>query len=569
MTGAPNPRDLRGASLATLKALARQADPKGVEALLATMPSDPDDAALCAWRGRVDAAAVRLRYTDPVLFASQSPSGAARQHFSRLEQCRCEALGCRDFAGVRENLRAVQGGAAQGQGSGDHVINLVRARLVSAISAQNVSDDFAVRLDRLAALIADQRAFGEEAARLAAELAANGVPAKPLTPDATQSAAQPDRGLPRGEMKETSPREGVEATHAGILRRIRDEPRGRIVPARGPADETGNAYRIFTTQYDATLDAGDLCDDSTRRRLNAQFDAFRKSVQPNIARWAARLQRHLLSRQVRSWTFDCEEGLLDCGRLARIVVDASQPLTFKQEREAQFPGTALTLLIDNSGSMRGVPISMAATCAWMLATTLERCGIATEVLGFTTRRWRGGRAREQWVAANRPAHPGRLTELLHVIYKPAEGSWRGTRRHLASMLEPGLLKENVDGEAIRWAHARIMKRPQPRRILMVISDGAPLDEATLAVNDAGYLERDLRRVIADVQTRSPVELLAIGIGHDVGSWYSSAFTISGPVELGEAMVRKLVELLTRDPKGRRSTTAMARRTRNRRACRTA
>lgn len=559
MTGAIRPRDLRGASLATLKALARQADPSGADALLAAMPPDPDDVALRGWRGRVDAAAVRMRYSDPVLFSSQAPAGAARHFFSRLEQCRCEALGGREYAGVRENLQALHAAAAPGQGRADRIIDRVRARLAGIAQASDLDHEFSSRLDRLAASIADQRAFGEDASRVALDLAASGS-AMPQVSNAKQSDNSQVRELPRGQVKQEAPNvQGVEATHAGILRRIRDEPRGRIVPARSPGDAAGSAYRAFTTAYDATLDAGDLCDEQSRRRLNAQFDAFRKSVQPSIARWAARLQRHLLSRQVRSWTFDCEEGLLDCGRLARIVVDASQPLTFKQEREAEFPGTALTLLIDNSGSMRGIPISMAATCAWMLAATLERCGVATEILGFTTRRWRGGRARERWVAENRPAHPGRLTELLHIVYKPADGAWRRTRRHLASMLEPALLKENVDGEAIQWAHARLMRRPESRRILMVISDGAPLDEATLAANDPGYLERDLRRVIADVQARSPVELLAIGIGHDVGSWYSSAFTISEPVELGEAMVRKLVELLARDTKGRRSTTAMARR----------
>jgi cobaltochelatase CobT len=260
-------------------------------------------------------------------------------------------------------------------------------------------------------------------------------------------------------------------------------------------------------------------------------------------RLAHRLQRHLIAQQMRSWAFDLEEGLLDSGRLSRVVADPLEPLAFKQESESAFVDTVVTLLIDNSGSMRGKPILMAAACAELLGRTLERCGVKSEILGFTTASWRGGQARETWAADRRPENPGRLNDLRQIIYKSADVPWRRARRNLGYMLKPELLKENIDGEALRWAHERLLARPEHRRILMVISDGAPVDESSLTANDERYLDRHLRLVIEGIERRSPVRLMAIGIGHDVTGYYRRAFTVSEPEDLGETMVGQLTALL--------------------------
>jgi cobaltochelatase CobT len=261
-----------------------------------------------------------------------------------------------------------------------------------------------------------------------------------------------------------------------------------------------------------------------------------------VARLANRLQRRLMAQQNRSWDFDLEEGLLDASRLPRIIIDPLHALSFKVEQDMQFRDTVVTLLLDNSGSMRGRPITVAATCADILARTLERCGVKVEILGFTTRAWKGGQSRERWLAAGKPGNPGRLNDLRHIIYKSADSPWRRARRNLGLMMREGLLKENIDGEALIWAHNRLLARSEQRRILMVISDGAPVDDSTLSVNSGNYLEKHLRQIITDIENRSPVELIAIGIGHDVTRYYKRAVTIVDAEELGGAMTEKLAEL---------------------------
>jgi len=266
-----------------------------------------------------------------------------------------------------------------------------------------------------------------------------------------------------------------------------------------------------------------------------------------VSRLANRLQRRLLAKQQRSWAFDLDEGLLDAGRLARVVVNPLNPLSYKQEKETDFRDTVVTLLIDNSGSMRGRPISVAAMCADVLARTLERCAVSVEILGFTTRAWKGGQSRERWLTEGKLPNPGRLNDLRHIVYKSADEPWRRARKNLGLMLREGLLKENIDGEALLWSHARLLSRPEQRRILMVISDGAPVDDSTLSVNPGNYLDRHLRQVIQLIEARSPVELVAIGIGHDVTRYYRRAVTIVDAEQLGGAMMDKLAELFDEDP----------------------
>ena len=460
----------------------------------AVAPKNWDDA---QWRGRIDARALRERYSDPRIHAELiALAGSNGQRFEQLEQARVEARVPQVWSGVRANLDKLR-----------------QRHPLPALP------------EHLAALVDDQRAFG-----LAALGLIGAAPAPPPMPVPKPTTTQ-------------SP-----TTHMDALRSARDVPRGTIVGRRTAAPAGARDYHAFTEQFDTQADASSLCSATARDALAEQLRRFRRDSTADIARWARRLQRHLQVQQTRFWQFDREEGLLDCARLARVIIDPTQPLTFKQERSADFPATAVTILVDNSGSMRGPPIAMAAACAEILGSVLERCGVQSEILGFTTSRWRGGRSREDWIARGRPVDPGRLTDLLHVVYKPAARPWRRFRHAIAVMLDEALLKENVDGEALLWAHARLLRRPEPRKVLMVISDGAPCDEATLAENDAGYLDRHLRAVIRDIEDRSPVELLAIGIGHDVGAYYSDAFTISRPENLGEAMVADLVACLGRESK---------------------
>ncbi|NOX94710.1 MAG: cobaltochelatase subunit CobT, partial [Alphaproteobacteria bacterium] len=310
--------------------------------------------------------------------------------------------------------------------------------------------------------------------------------------------------------------------------------------------DTGLSYRPYTTEFDEIADAVDLCDPEELIRLRRSLDRQLENLHAVVARLANKLQRKLMAQQNRSWSFDLDEGVLDAARLARVVIDPMQPLSFKMEQEQDFKDTVVTLLIDNSGSMRGRPITIAAICADIMARTLERCGVKIEILGFTTRAWKGGKSREKWVADDRPAKPGRLNDLRHVIYKSASAPWRRTRTSLGLMMKEGLLKENIDGEALMWAHSRLMGRPEARRILMVISDGAPVDDTTSSTNGGNYLERHLREVIHYIEARSPVELLAIGIGHDVTRYYRRALTIVDAEQLGGAIIDKLAELFDED-----------------------
>lgn len=351
--------------------------------------------------------------------------------------------------------------------------------------------------------------------------------------DSTEGQATP------AESGDSQASDGAEGGSAAT-----EEPGGPLHDYRPNLDLRGDGalYRAFTTGFDEIVSAGDLCDAEELARLRGLLDQQLSHLQGMIARLANRLQRRLLARQTRAWHFDLEEGILDAARLSRVVVNPMTPLSFKQESETGFRDTVVSLLIDNSGSMRGRPITIAAMSADILARTLERCGVKVEILGFTTRAWKGGQAREQWVAAGKPFMPGRLNDLRHIIYKAADEPWRRARRQLGLMLREGILKENIDGEALLWAFQRLQYRPEQRKILMVISDGAPVDDSTLTVNPGHYLEQHLRSVIDMIENRSMVELVAIGIGHDVTRYYRRAVTITDVEQLGGTMMNSLTEL---------------------------
>ncbi len=546
-------------------------------------------------RGAADAAALKLRYHDPRLHAQLAPLDAeARAVFDALEVARVEALGARSMAGVRRNLvrlteARVRGDAIIRARAADEVplataVGLIaRERLTGDpppraaapgldLLAPWIEEKAASELDALALTLDDQAAFAKLSRRVLEdlELASSEQSAADNLDDAgddsegnesgsEESVEQRDEASPgggdmeqRGEKTEDPEADGnsSQETEAGEEDASTGDDFNDSVlaaPNRRNWDLSPETdYKAFTTRFDETVEARELCDEEELGRLRAFLDQQMAGLQNVVTRLANRLQRRLMAQQSRSWEFDQEEGLLDAGRLARVVVNPAHSLSYKVERDTEFRDTVVSLLIDNSGSMRGRPISIAAMSADILARTLERCGVKVEILGFTTRAWKGGQSREAWLEAGRPANPGRVNDVRHIIYKAADEPWRHARRNLGLMMREGLLKENIDGEALLWAHNRLIARPEQRKILMMISDGAPVDDSTLSVNPGNYLERHLRAVIELIETRSPVELLAIGIGHDVTRYYRRAVTIVDAEELGGTMMKKLTELFDED-----------------------
>ena len=545
-------------------------------------------------RGFADAAALRLRHHNPKLHQRGAPGDEiARAVFDAAEQARVEALGVRGMAGVRANLaelaemrlrtdplvrarsrEEVPLGSAIGlmvreRLTGDAPPEAARAglKLVSAWIEEKAGSD----LDALGLAIDDQAAFAALATKLLRDLElVEGDAAADLDPDAGDEGEgeeeqeggdeneqdQEDEAGGRGEAEirgeqdqsgeESSESEWAEDELTDQSDGLGEEGEEGMLPVRPnrPLSDLPPRfdYRVFTPAYDEEVQANALCDEEELGRLRAYLDQQLVHLQSAVTKLANRLQRRLMAQQSRSWEFDQEEGLLDAARLARVIVNPVHSLSYKVERDTEFRDTIVTLLLDNSGSMRGRPISIAAISADILARTLERCGVKVEILGFTTRAWKGGQSREKWLADGRPPNPGRLNDLRHIVYKEADEPWRRARRNLGLMMREGLLKENIDGEALLWAHQRLIGRVEERKILMVISDGAPVDDSTLSVNSGTYLERHLRQVISWIESRSPVELIAIGIGHDVTRYYRRAVTIVDAEELGGAMTEKLAEL---------------------------
>ncbi len=548
-------------------------------------------------RGYADRIALRLAHHDPAAHARGRPlAPEAQAVFDALEQARLEAIGANAMRGVRQNLtvalekdlevknvarfvervnaplhEAVALMARQKMTGEkppaflDHLINLFRG---------DVEQKAAKSLDALAGAMDDQQAYAKVMRSLLrdldlsdeAEPDAGDQDEDETAPetstdsqdegdegDPDQSSEAGDRSEASEEMSEEAERQMTDASdmdEAQPSEEALDAGDGEDPPERRQGPDGGNqpAYKVFTTEFDETVDAEDLCEPEELARLRAYLDQQIAGLSSVVSRLANRLQRRLMAQQNRSWSFDLEEGMLDVARLTRVIIDPTAPLSFKQEEDTEFRDTVVTILIDNSGSMRGRPIMVAAVCADILARTLERCGVKVELLGFTTRAWKGGQSREAWAAAGRPPGPGRLNDVRHIIYKAADSPMRRARKNLGLMMREGLLKENIDGEALIWAHQRLIARPEQRRILMVISDGAPVDDSSLSVNSGHYLERHLRSVIADIETKSPVELIAIGIGHDVTRYYRRAVTIVDVEQLGGAIIEQLAALFDEEPK---------------------
>ncbi|HEY1940577.1 MAG TPA: cobaltochelatase subunit CobT [Roseiarcus sp.] len=566
--------------------------PEGSRARLPEPPRRPNPREAAILRGLADSMALRLACHSETIHRRHAPhNAAARALFDAVEQARVEAIGARRMEGVAANLTAMLDDRYHRSPYADArdrdeapleeaVAMMVRERLTGLKPPSGatrivdlwrpyVESKASADLDKLGGAVLDQRAFAKAVQRVLASLDM----ASESDADADESEESADENAPpdsadeaegEGEQQDTQDSMEMETSEASAddleesameaaeapssefpeeseAGESEEAAENRPPPATN-SDRRGIDYKAYTTKFDEIVNAEDLCDPDELQRLRDYLDKQLQNLSSVVSRLANRLQRRLMAQQSRSWEFDLEEGILDTARLPRVIIDSQQPLSFKREKDMQFRDTVVTLLIDNSGSMRGRPITVAATCADILARTLERCGVKVEILGFTTRAWKGGQSREAWLQAGKPPNPGRLNDLRHLVYKSADAPWRRARKNLGLMMREGLLKENIDGEALDWAHQRLLGRSEQRKILMMISDGAPVDDSTLSVNSGNYLERHLRHVIEEIETRSPVELIAIGIGHDVTRYYRRAVTIVDAEELGGAMTEKLAEL---------------------------
>ena len=586
-------------------------DKPGLAGDKARLPEPPrklsaKDAAIV--RGHGDAMALRLAVHNSKVHRALVPDGqAARAIFEAVENARIEAIGSNRMTGVAQNLTARLEDHYHRMGKYEEITDkadapledalalMVRERLTGQTAPANaakivdlwrdtIEANAGKNLEALVGLEHNQRAFGKAVRDLLTSLDMgdeqgrsdddqdddNSENQEQESPESGESPDSQDEESSEGmqmdeaeEMADEAPDGAQEASEAETAELPDENDLGDAddasepwQPKSQPAERKGPEYKPFTAKFDEIIDAPDLCDAEELDRLRAYLDKQLSHLGPVVARLANRLQRRLMAQQNRSWNFDLEEGILDPARLPRVIMDPMAALSFKQESDTNFRDTVVTLLLDNSGSMRGRPITVAATCADILARTLERCGVKVEILGFTTRAWKGGQSREHWLQNGKPANPGRLNDLRHIIYKAADAPWRRARKNLGLMMREGLLKENIDGEALDWAHKRLLGRSEQRKILMMISDGAPVDDSTLSVNPGNYLERHLRWVIEEIETRSPVELIAIGIGHDVTRYYRRAVTIVDAEELGGAMTEKLAELFDDDATGGGTASAL-------------
>ncbi|WP_095011638.1 cobaltochelatase subunit CobT [Tsuneonella mangrovi] len=542
-------------------------------------------------RGFADSFALKLRHHNEALHAKNAPSEpTARACYDAIEQVRYEALGANNFSGMRDNLdaatelRTASDPIARAQSPQDVPVQsalglLLREKLTGqpvperARAGVDMVRDFIEEragsdFESLALSLDDQKAFQGLALDMLRHL--DLVVPDDLDQPSEEETGEDENGEDQdqdgdeqneGDGEPQTTEVAGEVTEGDSDADSESETTSEQEMSEGEPDDDGEEgmmpvrpnrpwtdlpesfnYTAYTTKFDEVIEAPELCDAEELDRLRQYLDSQLTGLQGIVTRLANRLQRRLMAQQNRSWDFDQEEGLLDAARLARVVISPGHSLSYKIERDQEFKDTVVTLLIDNSGSMRGRPISIAAISADILGRTLERCGVKTEVLGFTTRAWKGGQSREKWLADGKPPQPGRLNDLRHIVYKKADEPWRRARRNLGLMMREGLLKENIDGEALLWAHDRLLARAEDRRILIVISDGAPVDDSTLSVNSAGYLEQHLRKVIDWIEKQSPVQLVAIGIGHDVTRYYKRAVTIMDVEQLGGTIIEQLADL---------------------------
>ncbi len=571
------------------------------KARLANLPRLPSRRDIAIARGQGDAMAMRLASHNPDIHRRRSPAEPeARAAFDALEQARVEALGCVRMPGMIGNIhemlddRLFRSNLAEVSNKDDaplaEALGLILREKLAGVAIppsgnaivdlwkQEIEQKAGISLTSLLAQYQDQDLFARAARHLLRDL--NLVPEGELDDgDSTDEEQGDDSDPQQGQDDEKTPEQGegesedseaqedqspgdsdeqgeTEGSDTDFTETDEEAPgeagdEAPLPPPGANAKEFSNQfnYKIFTQKFDEIVKASELCPPEELDQLRALLDKQLENLAGAVARLANKLQRRLMAQQSRSWEFDLEEGLLDTARLTRVVTDPLQALSFKVEQDTDFRDTVVTLLIDNSGSMRGRPITIAAICGDILARTLERCGVKVEILGFTTRAWKGGKSREAWLEAGRPANPGRVNDIRHIIYKSADEPWRHARRNLGLMMREGLLKENIDGEALEWAKKRLLARSEHRRILMVISDGAPVDDSTQSVNAGNYLEAHLRQVIEEIETRTPIQLVAVGIGHDVTRYYRRAVTLLDAEELAGALTDELASLFDEEPPG--------------------
>ncbi|WP_438718509.1 cobaltochelatase subunit CobT [Bartonella rochalimae] len=562
-------------------------------ARLPELPQQITDKDIAVTRGLSDSIALRKAWHDSHIHTQFAPiEPEARAIFDALEQTRIEAIGTLTMKGIAQNLDMMladkyqkacyQRIRNQNEAPFQEAIALLlrekitkrsppkEAGLVLELWRQSIEKKVATELHELTLHVYNQNVFAQIARQMLVALEmANPLKINPKNRTSKKQRQNHDTQNQTEEEtinekksqseKQKTTEQSNDAQNKGKEKTIQsndnDTPQNEqensqqnkfskskyFLHASQKMENLAD-YKIFTHEFDAILDATHFCSVTELDHLRHYLDQQLNHLQNIVGRLANRLQRRLMAQQNRFWNFDLEEGYLDTTRLPRLIIDPMQPPSFKMECETQFRDTVVSLLIDNSGSMRERPITVAATCADILAQTLERCGVKVEILGFTTKAWKGGQSREKWIHQNKPSHPGRLNDLCHIIYKSADTPWRRARRNLGLMLQEGLLKENIDGEALIWAHQRLISRHEHRRILIVISDGAPVDDSTLSVNPSNYLDKHLRAVIQEIQANSPIELIAIGIGHDVTRYYQRAVTIINAEELANAITKQLTAL---------------------------
>ena len=564
------------------------------EVRLPIISKELDDTELYKLRGEADKIALKIKYHDPVLHSKYIPSSdLSSQIFQLAEESRIEAVGSKNLLGIKKNLQnlvvekfketilPVPGGEDK-----EALVNALHLVIREKITGSNSPPNTSVSLEKwrpwinnkignllnqLAENTTNQEVFAKYTKELLSALHADIGERDPNNdgenedtednnPDEneendssaeSESDNDEDAGLDSSSDAQENDQEIQGETQDADADNEDGESEGEIVPNPLSGDNIGKNninynYQVFSTKYDEIVNATELCEEDELSRLRGTLDKQLENLQGAIARLANKLQRKLQAKQNRSWNFDLEEGMLDASKLARVITQPLFPLSYKQEKDMKFRDTIVTLLIDNSGSMRGRPITIAAICADIMARTLERCGVKVEILGFTTKAWKGGQSREQWINEGKPTYPGRLNDLRHIIYKPADAPWRRAKNSLGLMLREGILKENIDGEALIWAHERLLGRVEDRKILMVISDGAPVDDTTLSSNSGNYLELHLKQVISFIENRSPVELVAIGIGHDVTRYYDKAVTLTDAEQLGGAVTEQLADLFNEE-----------------------
>lgn len=563
--------------------------------MLPAPPTKPTKLAIAKARGDADALSLRLAFHDPKIFAAKQPvNGTARAIYEALEQARCESLGANAMDGVSDNLQVSTDARARRRGYHKQDLTQDTAPIHEAIGllareiftgrplpdgTAGIMEAWREYLDErggdgLRALANDldnTENFADLARSFIDELQLGDEMSEPNeeeNEDSEENEEQQEQADENDQQDEQQNPGSSEVADADASEDADGEAQDDIdadnidgesdqdmddTPASSPQQASipnePAKYKVYTEQFDEIVKAEELCEGEELARLRGYLDGHMAGLSSVISRLANRLQRRLLAQQQRSWNFDLEEGILDTARLTRVVTDPMQALSFKEEKQTDFRDTVVSIVIDNSGSMRGRPIMVAAVCADIMARTLERCGVKAEILGFTTRAWKGGSSFQDWLAAGKPKSPGRLNDLRHIIYKSADMPWRRAKNNLGLMMREGLLKENIDGEALEWALSRLQARPEQRRIMMVISDGAPVDDATQSQNRTGMLEGHLRMMIDKIENRTEVELVAIGIGHDVTRWYSRAVTIMDVEQLGGAMTEKLAELFEEPGKG--------------------